>query len=327
MKDLSKKSQKRIAIQFYGYLRSYKDCRDSFFKHLVEPIQKAGYKVDIFMHSWDFVESVNVSWKIEKDIDKSAMPSKTPSKEYLIDFYKLKNIAITPQPQHKDRDEFIKMRCPEKGYRFQSTLSVYYSLHRVNTLRLDYESQNNLQYDLVVVLRPDLLFYNNVSLDFLKFWGDISQKLFGYYDAVGNERGGIDLFYIAIPSVINILANYYNEIDLKDLQNANLYSPESIMCNYLVLKRVDILNLFIENTIRPYRILRSKDYSDFRNIKETQDCQMLILKSEWDKLKKLEHLGGFVRFYTNKKLAILRKNTRAIRYPIKRIFGFKTDKN
>ena len=62
MKDLSKKSQKRIAIQFYGYLRSYKDCRDSFFKHLVKPIQKAGYEVDIFMHSWDFVEGQVTSW-------------------------------------------------------------------------------------------------------------------------------------------------------------------------------------------------------------------------------------------------------------------------
>lgn len=41
---------------------------------------------------------------------------------------------------------------------------------------------------------------------------------------------------------------------------------------------------------------------------------------EFEKLKQLEHFSGFVRFYTHKKIALLRKNTRAIRYPIKNIF-------
>lgn len=324
--DANRANQKRIAIQFYGYLRSYAECRDRFFKHLVEPIKTAGYEVDIFMHSWDFVEGVSVSWQNENSIDITAMPQKTPSKEYLKDFYKLKDIAITAQPTHKDSDKFIKMRCPEKGYKFQSTLSVYYSLHCVNTLRQNYEKQNCVEYDLVINLRPDLLFMRNVSFDFLKYWGNISQKLFGYYDAIGNERGGIDLFYIAKPSVMNILANYYKELNLQDLQNANLYSPESIMCNYLVAKSIDILSLCINN--RPFTILRSKDYKTFRKIVESQENEiMLITNKEFDKLKKLEHFGGFLKFYTNKKLSRIRRKTRVIRYPIKdfikRVFDIK----
>lgn len=43
-------------------------------------------------------------------------------------------------------------------------------------------------------------------------------------------------------------------------------------------------------------------------------------QKEFEKLKELEHFSGFVRFYTHKKMALLRKNTRAIRYPIKNIF-------
>lgn len=309
-------NQKRVAIQFYGYLRSYAECRDRFFKHLVEPIKTAGYEVDIFMHSWDFVEGCVTSWHNEQTAIVVEPPQKVPSKEYLKVFYKLKDIAITTQPTHKDSDKIITMRCPEKGYKFQSTLSVYYSLHCVNALRQNYENQNNIEYDLAINLRPDLLFTHDISLNFLKYWGDISQKLFGYYDAICNERGGIDLFYIATPSVMNILANYYKELDLQDLQNADLYSPESIMCNYLVAKSIDIISLCDVN--RPFKILRSRYYKALHKIVEPQEDEILLItRKEFDKLKTLEYLGGFLRFYTNKKLSHIRRKTRAIRYPIK----------
>lgn len=43
-------------------------------------------------------------------------------------------------------------------------------------------------------------------------------------------------------------------------------------------------------------------------------------EEELTKLKELEHFRGFMRFWTRKKMAMLRKNTRAIRYPIKNMF-------
>ena len=87
--------------------------------------------------------------------------------------------------------------------------------------------------------------------------------------------------------------------------------------------RVELLN--INAWSAPFEIKRTDEYWALRE-QETPEI-ITISRKEFDRLKRLEHLGGFVRFYTNKKLAILRKNTRAIRYPIKQIFGFKTDKN
>lgn len=43
-------------------------------------------------------------------------------------------------------------------------------------------------------------------------------------------------------------------------------------------------------------------------------------QKEFERLKKLEHFSGFARFYTHKKIALLRKNTRKFRYPIKNFF-------
>lgn len=321
MKDLSKKSQKRIAIQFYGYLRSYKDCRDSFFKHLVEPIQKAGYKVDIFMHSWDFVEGQVTSWDYEKAKTNAKPPQKTPPKDELTKLYNLKGIAITAQPAHKDSEKFIKMRW--ENYRFGSILGAYYSQYIVNILRQQYEQEIGIKYDLVLVTRPDLFFITNFNLEWIG--KNLENKIFCYYWLVEGVFVWLDQFYLAQPNTINAMTKIYETLDYDNLCKENFCDPEDATQHFLINKKIEVLCL---GNKRPFEILRSKDYLAFRKVVELQENAIIVITNkEFDRLKRLEHLGGFVRYYTNKKLAILRKNTRAIRYPIKRIFGFKTDKN
>ena len=322
----SSANQKRIAIQFYGYLRSYAECKDRFFKHLVEPIKSAGYEVDIFMHSWDYIEGRVTSWHHEKTALDSAEPPKTPPKEDLIALYDLKAIAITPQVESKDDEKFIAIRY-ECKYRYKSLANAYYSLHSVNKLRLEYEKQNGVKYDFVIVTRPDLLFVKDFSLGFLgdgSAWGrNHKSKLFGYYSVMESEQAGLDLFYMAHPSIINAIANLYPTLDYEKLNNADLYNPESVMQNFIVDNRIELLNLNLWSA--PFVIKRTKEYMAFR-IEEAQS-DIVISRKSYDELKRLEHFSGFVRFYTRKKMAILRRNTRTIRYPIKRLFGFDNKQN
>ncbi len=255
--------QKRLAIQLYGYLRSFESCRESFFANLVKPIENAGFEVDIFMHSWDFVEGVKVSWSNEKDIAPTAMPSKTPSKDYLTKLYKLKGISITPQPKHKDSEKFVKMRY-EFDYKFGSILGAYYSAHSVNALRCEYEKQMGVEYDLVLVTRADLFFGEPFSLDFLG--ENTKDKIFGYYGVGECEQGGLDLLYIAHPSVINAIAALYESLDYEVLCKANLYNPESVMQNFIVQNKIELLALNTNN--RPYEIKRTNEYIAFRALSE-----------------------------------------------------------
>lgn len=319
--------QKRIAIQFYGYLRSYAECRDRFFKHLVKPIKKAGYKVDIFMHSWDFIEGRVTSWVSDsKNTNKDlAEPQKTPPKDDLIALYNLKGVSITPQVESKDDEKFIAIRYRDK-YRYKSLANAYYSLHSVNKLRLKYEKQNGVEYDFVIVTRPDLLFLKDFSLAFLgdgSSWGrNFRNKLFGYYSVMEGEQAGLDLLYMAHPSIINAIANIYPTLDYEKLNNADLFNPESVMQNFILDNRIELLGLY--HALRPFVIKRSKEYFVFR-CNETEE--IIIGRKRYEELKRLEHLGGFVLFYTRNKMAILRRNTRAIRYPIKRLFGFDNKQN
>lgn len=331
MKTKNDNTKKRIAIQLYGYLRSYKDCRDSFFKHLVEPIQKAGYEVDIFMHSWDFVERQVTSWNTEKTNANTEPPAKTPPKDELIALYGLKSIDITPQVQSADDEKFLAIRWRCK-YRYKSLANAYFSVYSVNQLRLNYEAQNDINYDFVIVTRPDLFWHKPFSLVFLgdgSMWGkNHKNKLFGFYTVVDSEQGGLDMLYMSHPNTINAIANIYLSLDYENLNKADLYNPETVLQNFMLDNRVELLTL--NEYSAPFKIKRTNEYLALR-VQETPDTPetpeiITINRKEFDRLKRLEHLGGFVRYYTNKKIAILRRNTRAIRYPIKRIFGFKTDK-
>ena len=324
--DTNTKSQKRVAIQFYGYLRSYKECKDSFFAHLVTPFEKAGYAVDIFMHSWDFIEGRVTSWDSEK-INADATPSpKTPSKDELTALYGLKDIDITPQVTSKDDEKFLAIRWRDK-YRYKSLANAYFSVYSVNQLRLNYETQNAVEYDFVIVTRPDLFYHKPFSLDFLgdgSMWGrNFKNKLFGFYGVMEGEQAGLDMLYMAHPRIIDKIANIYPTLDYEKLNNADLFNPESVLQNFMLDNAIELLSLNAWSA--PFGIKRTKEYMDFR-IQETPEV-VTISRKEFDRLKSLEHLSGFTRYYTNKKMAILRKNTRAIRYPIKRLFGLKTHKN
>lgn len=124
---------------------------------------------------------------------------------------------------------------------------------------------------------------------------------------------------MAHPSIINTIANIYPSLDYEVLNNADLFNPESVMQNFILDSRIELLSL--HHGCAPFSIKRTKEYMEFRKATPQEDTITLTL-NDLEKLKQLEHFSGFVRFYTHKKMAILRKNTRAIRYPLKRLFGF-----
>ena len=53
---------KRVAVQFFGPLRSFEQTHASFLKNIVRANERAGFKVDIFMHTWDEYEARGLSW-------------------------------------------------------------------------------------------------------------------------------------------------------------------------------------------------------------------------------------------------------------------------
>ena len=56
---------KKIAIQLFGHLRTYRKTFGSFKRFLVDANVNDGDQVDIFMHCWDQIEAVDLTWHNE----------------------------------------------------------------------------------------------------------------------------------------------------------------------------------------------------------------------------------------------------------------------
>lgn len=96
---------------------------------------------DIFMHSWsiDF-------------------------KDKLVEMYNPKSYLFEKQENFGYTGDMASLSNEGNGQAFR-TISKYTSLERANKLRIDYEKINNIQYDWILVLRYDLIFFTKLNLE------------------------------------------------------------------------------------------------------------------------------------------------------------------
>ncbi|MDD6055082.1 MAG: hypothetical protein PUB96_00825 [Helicobacteraceae bacterium] len=133
----------RVAVCFYGFMRTYRLTKDKFFKNIVEANIKDGFSFDIFIHTFDkWEQSWHGSW--HKRGGKSSygeLDGKAVSeldKEWLNRDYDAKEVSF----DSLDEGEFGFIK----------------SLEGVTKLVSDYEKKHNFKYDLYLYTRLDILF-------------------------------------------------------------------------------------------------------------------------------------------------------------------------
>ena len=135
----------KIAVQFFGHLRTFEKCLPYLKKHLLN-----NYDCDIFMHTWDTYNHNSKTWHTNfKNSNKKV------NQEEII-----KKLNIKPeQIKIEHQDLYTKDEIIVRGYKFavQGLMSVYHSIKTVNKLREDYQKKHKIKYDMVVCIRPDVL--------------------------------------------------------------------------------------------------------------------------------------------------------------------------
>jgi hypothetical protein len=135
----------KIALCLSGQTRNWITTYESIKKQIIEK-----YNVDVFIHTWD-VKGQMVPHHFVNNYDDNF--DKIDYK--FIDFYKPKKIQI-------DSPEYNTFKQKTYGGRFYNTLMMWYSIHKSNQLRKEYEIENNIKYDLIIRCRFDLFFENFV---------------------------------------------------------------------------------------------------------------------------------------------------------------------
>ena len=228
-----------IAVQFFGHLRTFEQTSSSFLQNVVEANKTAGHRVDIFIHTWD-------------ELDHSTVNYRNPNGECLTDrrllesdldlarsIYQPKKIKIEPQLECEE----LIMR-EKVGLRFNRSikgcLNMAYSLYQCSQLRKEYQSSAYIEYDWVIVTRPDILFHNKFSIDQIfdahkQNELEIPQKcIFHGFNPFGRENmieepqliTGSDLVFFARPDDMDLGNSLYPNFD-DNIDANNFYCMEA----------------------------------------------------------------------------------------------------
>ena len=265
---------KKIAIQLFGHLRSFRKTFENFHHNVIIPIQKEGYEIDIFIHTWDETDTSSKSWHNVEGDDRGRSITED-DRLFIEEYYKPKKLLIEPQLKIEE-DFIITERLLELPRQYSTIINSSYTKFKVNELRQKEEKENSIEYDYVLMTRPDVSFENEFSIQsFLDTYNQYKVEVpkNGVFCAsVPFRRGNIepdiflcsiDLIFFAKPQVMDTINYFYQDIASGEISKKyiieNSYSLEILWLQYWKEKKIELVKL---------KYFQFEDYELIRNIEE-----------------------------------------------------------
>ncbi len=218
--------KKRLAIQLYGHVRTFEYTSKNFFKNIVNPNLKDGYKVDIFFYTWNEFNRKTKSWH-DHDISFPTMNNKKLSQNDITTLLKIYNPKL-----------YEISELPENEH------GMLASYNKGRELRKKYEKMMNIKYDIILTTRFDMLFHKEMSIDYyLNLYknGQLSHfplsNRFCFFSTSLFRLGVIDFRYIN-EGTLFFFSNSDIEYNEAYTETDNLLK---IILSYNVLSEYDIL--------------------------------------------------------------------------------------
>lgn len=233
----------RLAIQLFGHLRTFEETFKHFKQYLLTPNILATYHIDIFIHTWDELDHSTVNYRNMEG--KSLIDKKMAQQDIDLakELYQPKAMQIDHQldcPEEIITEKIHSFPRSKKG-----CLNNAYTIYSVNELRKRYEIEKNIQYDWVIMTRPDVLFKKDLNLRYL-FESYMKEKLnipkdgvFHAFNPFGRDNmieepqfsTGSDLIYLATPENMNKATSLYSNFE-ENIDVNNFYCMEVWWCDY-----------------------------------------------------------------------------------------------
>lgn len=278
---------KRIAIQLFGHLRSFRKTYQGFYENIILPNEKAGYKIDIFLHTWNETDHSTITWHNQngelrgKEIDDEVI-------EFIEKNYKPKKYMIEPQVAADDYIITEKIAGVPRAYK--GVVNVSYTKYMANKLRLDYEKEHKIKYDYVIVTRPDILFHKPFDIDKLLYvyknygWEPPGNGLFFGYNLFSRGDvedkhllGGIDIIFFAKPENITKATSFY------ELVKNNKITPPEVGKDFYCFE-IFWYNYWLSQGLEPIRV-KYFQFSAFNIIRNEEEYNLAQNRFQEEELK------------------------------------------
>lgn len=253
----------KIAVQFFGHLRTYEKCADSIKKHLI-----SRYDCDVFMHTWTESDHETKTWH---SLNTRVRLIDVKTIEKIKNLYALKDIIVEKQ---KPIENNVLIPCQHNKGKSQISKSgmefMIHSQKKVNELRKKYQKENHIQYDYVLMIRPDIKLRKDFILDQIDKeikkevattrYCATSLTYYADFPIIGNVMS--DILYFGRPKNIDKTLSVLNNIDFEKHKN-DMWNPETLFNQEL--EKSGILSRFINYQYKSdWEILRSLNKKEFR---------------------------------------------------------------
>lgn len=173
---------KKLALLISGQYRHLEKNINNF----KERFYNKGYDIDIFLYFW---ESKDINFKFINSLN-------------------IIKVEVHPQVQF-ETEKYVNLINAKNGRKPNPfhILSMYYAIKECNKLKQKYEQENNFIYDLVIRLRTDITFPNEILIK------NINYILINGPSQDYEEEGYGDLSAIGPSNLMDLYANTYDLID------------------------------------------------------------------------------------------------------------------
>lgn len=234
----------KIAVQLYGHLRTFEKCARSLQKNLLEL-----YDADVFIHTWSETEAATQTWHNEKCRIKSV---DSTIKEKIEKLYHPVRMEI--ETQNLPAEDSSVPCLHNNGAHPISAAGLNFMLYtqkQVNTLRRDYQQEHNIQYDYVIMIRPDIRLETPFRLDrwseeiaasvdfparFCAINGFAQSKTLAFTSDIAS-----DILFFAKPNDMDLIISKLDTLNFD--AETKMWNPESLINAFLFKNGIASLNL------------------------------------------------------------------------------------
>jgi len=193
-------------VQLFGHLRDFERCAPTLNSFIFNK-----YNCDVFIHTWNKTDHNTKSWHNRKVYAREVSGDLI---EIVKTLYRPKKVIFEEQKSYKFT-QLPYLYNPILTFSTATLYYMFYSMNTVNKLRVEYANNNKIEYDLVLVLRPDIQLKSdleleeiisqakllNLPLDKCRFFASRKENSNSACKLYINQPN--DLLFFGLPSVID----------------------------------------------------------------------------------------------------------------------------
>jgi len=195
----------KIAVQFFGHLRTFEETHGFTMTNLIER-----YDCDIFMHTWDEIDSSTLAWNNKLQYKKDI------SWDTVENIYKPKKLKI--EHQEIKEDQIVASLDGSRKTSLNGMKFMFYSMEQANKLRHDYEQETGTKYDIVLCIRPDIAVYSFLDIENILFEANIL---------------GLDMTRTRFVSSVSRDNNYFLKLSIGQVNDMLFWGKRKVIDRYI----------------------------------------------------------------------------------------------